>query len=492
MVKIKEHLKFTSIYTFFAAFPALLQLIVYPLIEGNNKLGPRQFGFLGITETIIALVALFCLFGMGAGITRFYYDYNDTKKNYNKLVSTSLNGILFRGLLLMGIAIVLSPLINKLLTQPELKNFQIYGPYLVISGFSRAILAFVIALFRQEKRLKAFVIISLFSGLFRSGFQLIGVSFWDMSFLGYVYGTAVGSGVITLFTIIYLYYKCGFHYDKDIRKQLFPFASSIIFSDLVFWCLAYADRYFLLNQPENLGIYDNAMKFAIGIQFILQGFTGSMQPDLFSRLKIGIKHTEQEVKQLLNLYMAESILVIVGCILPAMYFIHIFYQTKLILSASIIAIVFVKFIFTAQYNIFSLLILYSKKTNFIFYINIFVLIINVVLNFILTPYFGYYGAIISFFCSSIFQVIVSKYIQEKVIKISWNNIKVYYLPFGIILLAVILELLKIKTGGNMFLFAFILVFVSATSMFILYRNEISGLIIKLLKSNTNVFKNIKK
>jgi len=481
MVKIKEHIKFTSIYTFFAAFPALLQLIVYPLIEGNDKLGPRQFGFLGITETIIALVTLFCLFGMGAGITRFYYDYKDSQKSYNKLISTVLSGILFRGLLLFGIALVLSPFIDKLFVQQELKNFQLYGPYLVISGFSRAILALAIALFRQEKWLRAFVIISLFSGVFRSGFQLIGVNFWDMSFLGYIYGTAVGSGIITLLTIIYLFYKCGFHYDKEIRKQLFPFGASLIFSDLVFWCLAYADRYFLLNQTENLGIYDNAMKFAIGIQFILQGFTGSMQPDLFGLLKAGIQKTEREVKQLLNLYMAESILVIIGCIIPAMYFIDIFYQTKLTLSAGIIAIVFVKFIFTAQYNIFSLLILYGKKTNFIFYINIFVLIINILLNFFLTPKYGYYGCIVAFFCSSIFQVVVSKIIQGKIMKISWNNKKVFYLPIGIVLLAAILEFVKIKTGGNMFLFAFILILISGFSIFALYKNEIYSLIAKLLK-----------
>lgn len=482
MVNFKEHLKFTSVYTFFAAFPALLQLVVYPLIEGNDKLGPTQFGFIGITETIIALVALFCLFGMGAGITRFYYDYNDSQKNYNKLISTVLSGIIFRGLLLMGIALVLSPFINKLLPQNELQNFQLYGPYLVISGFSRAILACTIALFRQEKRLTAFVIISLFSALFRSGFQLAGVNFWDMSFLGYVYGTAVGSGIIALLAIIYLFYKCGFHYDKAIRKQLFPFGASLIFSDLVFWCLAYADRYFLLNQAENLGIYDNAMKFAIGIQFILQGFTGSMQPDLFGLLKAGIQKTEKEVKQLLNLYMAESILVIIGCIIPAMYFIDIFYQTKLTLSAGIIAIVFVKFIFTAQYNVFSLLILYGKKTKFIFYINIFVLIINIALNYFLTPIYGYYGCIIAFFCSSLFQVIASKIIQEKIIKISWNNTKIYYLPIGIVLLAAILEFIKIKISGDMFLFALILVVISGLAIVALYRNEIYSLISKFLKS----------
>jgi len=482
MVNFKEHLKFTSIYTFFAAFPALLQLIVYPLIEGNDKLGPRQFGFIGITETIIALVALFCLFGMGAGITRFFYDYNDTKKNYNKLISTVLSGIIFRGLILMGVALILAPFINRLFPQTELKNFQLYGPYLVISGFSRAILACTIALFRQEKRLSAFVIISFFSALFRSGFQLAGVSFWDMSFLGYVYGTAVGSGIVTLFAIIYLFYKCGFHYDKAIRKQVFPFGASLIFSDLVFWCLAYADRYFLLNQTENLGIYDNAMKFAIGIQFIIQGFTGSMQPDLFGLLKTGLQKTEKEVKQILNLYMAESILVIIGCIIPAMYFIEIFYQTKLTLSAGIISIVFVKFIFTAQYNIFSLLILYSKKTKFLFYINIFVLVINVGLNYFLTPKYGYYGCIIAFFCSSFFQVIVSKIIQEKLLKISWNNIKVYYMPIGIVILAAILEFIKIKTSGNMFLFAFILVLVSGLLVFALYRNEIYSLMLKFLKS----------
>ncbi len=480
-MKYKEHIKFTSIYTFFAAFPALLQLIVYPLIEGNHKLGAVQFGHLAITEAIISFVALFCLFSMGAGVTRFFYDYNDTKQNYNKLVSTILNGILLRGLLLMGIALVFAPFINTLFKDKDLQQFQLYGPYLVVSGLCRAVLAMSIALFRQEKRLLAFVVISFLSGTFRSGFQLVGVLYWDLSFIGYALGTAVGSGIITLGMIVYTYYKCGYHYDKAIRKQLRPFVINLIFADFVFWGLVFADRFFLLGQPENLGIYDNAMKFAIGIQFILQGFTGSMQPDLFALLKTGLHSTEQEVKKLSNLYMAESIFVVMMCILPAMYFITLFYQTKLLVSVSIISIVFVRYIFMAQYNVFSLPILFSKKTNLIFYINLCVFVLNVGLNFILAPLYGYYGAIAALFFSYGFQVVVTKIAQARVIPISWNNIKLFYVPIGIVLLTIVLEVVKLQIGGNIFLFAGVLVLVSSAAMLTLYKREVMGLVSKLMK-----------
>jgi O-antigen/teichoic acid export membrane protein len=107
----KDHFKLTTVYTFFAAFPALLQLIVYPVIEGEKKLGAIDFGYLAITEAIISIIFIICTFGMGSGITRFFYDFKDSREKYNRLVSTVISGILGRGMLLMGIVLILAPLL---------------------------------------------------------------------------------------------------------------------------------------------------------------------------------------------------------------------------------------------------------------------------------------------------------------------------------------------------------------------------------------------
>ena len=104
MVNYKEYFKLSFLYTVVAAFPNVLQLIVYPIIEGKNKLTAFDFGHLAITEAITTFAFIVILFSMGSGISRFYYDYKHSKEGYNKLVSTTYNGILVRGALLLGCA----------------------------------------------------------------------------------------------------------------------------------------------------------------------------------------------------------------------------------------------------------------------------------------------------------------------------------------------------------------------------------------------------
>ncbi|MFO8023074.1 MAG: oligosaccharide flippase family protein, partial [Perlabentimonas sp.] len=239
MLNIKEHFRLTAVYTFFAAFPALLQLIVYPLIEGEGLLGATDFGYLAITESIISVASIFILFGTSSGIARLYYDYKDDSGDYNRLVSSVLTGILGRGLLLLGLSIVFGSVIGNLFPQQELQDFGDYGPLLMISGLNRAIIVMSITLFRHEKRILAFIIVSLASGLMRSAFQVIGVFFFDLSFLGYIQGTAIGGGAAALGVASYLYFSCGFHYNKSINKGLFSFSRPLFFSDLVFWGMLY-------------------------------------------------------------------------------------------------------------------------------------------------------------------------------------------------------------------------------------------------------------
>ncbi|MFP4555863.1 MAG: lipopolysaccharide biosynthesis protein [Bacteroidales bacterium] len=475
MLNIKEHFKLTAVYTFFAAFPALLQLIVYPLIEGKGLLGATDFGYLAITESIISVASVFCLFGTSSGIARLYYDYNDDRSDYNRLVSSVLTGILGRGLLLLGFSIIFGSFIGDLFSHQELQDFGDYGPLLMISGLNRAIIVMSITLFRHEKRILAFIIVSLASGIMRSAFQVIGVLFFELSFLGYVQGTAIGGGATALGVASYLYFSCGFSYNKTINRGLYSFSRPLFFSDLVFWGLLYIDRFFLIDKPDDLGVYDVALKFAIGIQLIIQGLSSAIGPELFRNLKEGVSKRAQEIMMISNLFVAEAIGIIMICIIPAMLFISVFYETELTLSAGLIAITFVRYIFRVQYQVFSLPVMFSKRTNIIFYINVGVLILNTLLYWVLIPLYSYYGAIMAYFFSNFLQVIIFRFVQGKIIPIKWNSNKVFYFPLGIILTASLLEFLKVYLGINAYLTSTLLIIITFIGYYVIYRKEVEGI-----------------
>ncbi len=474
MINLKEHFKLTAVYTFFAVFPALLQLIVYPVIEGKDRLGAEDFGYLAITEAIITAVFIICLFGTGNGIARLYYDNKENIKDYNNLVSTVLNGILARGMLLIGISVIVSPFAGNFFPHEAMQNFNEYGPALFISGVCRAIIVVAVTLYRHERRLALFIIISVIAGLLKASMQVYTVLVHNLSFVGYVHGTAIGSGVTAIIIIFLIYKSCGLHFNKKINLSLYKFSSPLFFSDIIFWGLLFADRFFLLNKPEELGIYDNALKFAIGVQLIIQGLSSAIQPEIFRFLKEGIKTKEKEIKQLSNIFMLESLFIITVAIIPAMLFISIFYETSLTASAGLVAIVFVRFILRAQYLVFSWPIMFSKNTKLFFTLNLMVLIICLFFNWLLTPKIGYYGAIISFFIAFIFQVFAFKIAQNKTIPIKWNYKKILYFPLIIVLTAAILEILKLSININPYFTSIILIVVVFSGIFLLYKSEINN------------------
>jgi O-antigen/teichoic acid export membrane protein len=473
----KEFFKLSFLYTAVAAFPPFLQLIIRPLIEGDNKLNPADFSQIEIAETITSLAFIIALYSMGNAISRFYYDYTDNQKGYNKLVSSVMNSILIRGFLFLGMAFLFRNQIGALFSQPELQDFSKYGFAAIIIGINRAINITAFTLYRNEKKVRKYLIFSFLLGIFRAAFQLIGVFYYDMSFVGYLYGSCIGSGLVAISILIYTYSQSGFHLDRKIMKPVNQFAAPLFQYYLVYWGISFADRYFLESTPVMLGIYSQALILGKGIEVVLQGLQGASQPEMFRMLKEGVETNLGEIKKLSNLLMAQSQLVIALAIIPAMIYCMVF-KTDLRLAAGLIAIVFIRYILRTQYIIFSFPVYYEKKTRFFFYLNIGVLIINLGLLYFLIPLIGLYGAIAAIIVSQIVQVLGIYLYQKSIINISWNLNKLLIFPLFIVGVTVALEFLKVKLGWNEYLTAGLVILSMIASLSFLYRNEIRNIFSK--------------
>lgn len=476
----KEFFKLSFLYSAVAAFPPILNLFVRPLIEGPNKLAPADFSQIEITETFTSLAFIIAIFGMSSAIARFYYDHIENKNDYNKLVSGIFNSIIFRGLLVLLVAFIFREQIGKLFTQSELQDFSKYGFVAILIGIFRAINTTAFALYRNEKKVRLYLILGFSLGLLRAIFQLIGVLYYDMSFIGYVYGSAIGSGIISITILIYTYYKYGFHYNRQILKPANKFALPLFEFAFVAWGINFADRYFLESTPITLGIYAQALLLGRGIEIIVQGFQGAVQPEMFRMMKDGIEKNIGEIKKISNLLMAQSQLLIAAAIIPAMLYCLIF-KTDLKLAVGFIAIVFIRYILRAQYIIFALPVYFEKKTKFFLYINLIVLAINLLLLYWLVPIIGAYGAVAAILISQSVQVLGIYFYQEKIISISWNINKLLIFPFAIIIITVVAEIVKLQFDLNPFITAAIVVMVIFGSLTILYKNEIRNIINKRWK-----------
>lgn len=475
----KEFFKLSFLYTVVAALPPLLNLFVRPLIEGEGKLNATDFSQIEIAETFISLAFIIATFAMNNAISRFYYDHEDNPGNFKRLVSGIFNSILFRGAVILFVAYIGQGYIGKFFSQPELQDFSSYGFIAIAIGISRAINITAFALYRNEKRVRRYIIIAFLLGFLRSIFQIIGVFYFEMSFVGYLYGSAIGGGLVSIIILFYVYRQSGFHLNWKFLKPANIFALPLFEYALVAWGITFADRYFLESNPVILGIYSQALILGRGIEIIIQGMQGASQPEIFRLMKGGIEKNSGEIKKLSNILMAQSQLLIATAIIPAMLYCLLF-KTELKLAAGLIAIVFIRFTLRTQYSIFAWPVFFKKRTSNFLYLNLFILIVNLTLLYFLIPVWGVYGAITAFLTSQTLQVIGIYYIQKRMVTIDWNLNKTLIYPLIIVGLTVFTEIIKVKAGLADFPMAIVVVILIYGSLFLLYKNEIRGLSQKVI------------
>lgn len=481
MVNFKEHFKLTALYTFFAAFPAVLQLVVYPVIEGNDRLGAEDFGYLAVAEALLSFLVMFALYGMAITISRYYFDVKDDPDKYRKLVSTIFTGVVIRGGFILLLVVVFADFFGGFFKEPALADFRQYGHYLAIIAFNRTVIMVALALYRNAKMVQMFVVVSLLSGLARSVFQVVGVLYFDLSFIGYLTGTAIGGGTAALVILIHTYARCGFHYSRSVTGSLTKYAFPLFMADIVVWGIMFFDRFLLVNDPESLGIYDNALKFAMGIQFVTQGLSGYVQPELYRMFNHKGERDDKGIRSQSNLFMAENIGIISILMLPVMVFIAWFYETSLVISAGLIPLVFARYILYAQYQIFLWPILFLKRTSAFLYVNLAVLVLVIALNLWLIPHYGYYGSILAALAGGLLQVGCFYLIQQRLMPFRWNMTKMIWFPLMFIAVMMILEWLKHHMSLDPFVAAGLLTTFSLVFLAVMYRKEFQSIAKKYLR-----------
>jgi O-antigen/teichoic acid export membrane protein len=475
----REFFKLSFLYTAVAALPPLLNLIIRPFMEGNGRLIPDDFSRIEIAETIITLVLVIASFATSNSISRFFYDYNDDQKKLNVLVSGIFNSIVFRGIIILIIAFLARNYIGRLFTQPELQDFPKYGFAAIAAGINRSVNLTAFMLYRNEKKVRKYLILSFLLGVLRSGFQLAGVYFYDMSFVGYVYGTWIGSSLITIPILFFTYKKCGFHYDFKMMKPVNQFAMPLFEYGIILWGLSFADRFFLESSPAILGIYSQAVLLGRGIEIILQGLQGASQPEMFMLLKQGVGESLDDIKKLSHFLMAQSQIIIAAAILPAMAYCSIF-KTDLKQAAGYVTIIMVSYILRTQYLILSFPVYFEKKTNVLLYLNLIVLAVNLVLLYILVPYMEAYGAIAALLVSLVLQVVGIYFIQRSMVKINWNLKKLMIYPLAIVAVTIFAEIIKQKLHLSMYFTAVIVTLLIVCNQVLLYRREIKSIFSRYL------------
>ncbi len=228
--------------------------------------------------------------------------------------------------------------------------------------------------------------------------------------------------------------------DRQLGKEMVTFAVPNMGSNVVNSIRTNIDRFFLSRylDGEQFGIYSFGSRIAAFISMVIAAFDIAFSPMVFANWnKEGVK------KQIAKTQVFFLLLLIAVCFLVIAFsdqLILLFGSSAYIESKKIIPLLAFGYVLLGLYTFWSVGISYAKKSGYNFLVLMLGLIVNYLVNIILTPDYGQYGTAIGWIAGNFVFVYAALWFSQKYYKVPYNHL------LNAIILAVSLTLIVLATN----------------------------------------------
>lgn len=379
----------TSIYSIGIILPQAAGFILLPVY--TRCLSPEDFGIVSsmhVLKTILAVLFTLCL---ERSIVRLYWDHKseDAKRDFLGTITISITVI---SIVIISLLFLLQNYVGRIYKSIDFSPLFVYA---ILTGF----------LFVFSHIPKMHLILKEKAGKFvlLSSVQLIANIFFILLFIigkkegaaGYLKGQMFGAAL--LFPIyIYISLKAiNLKFNLSIFKSSALFSLPIIPTILSAWVLNLSDRIFLERyfNLEDVGIYSLGYKIA-GLILIFSGaFNMAYSPTFF---KLANSDDQSNAKNTLFRYNYSYLVAVIFICFAISFFakevITLVFDTKYNSAHFFVPLIAFSYLFTMADGLTGMFFQQSKKMKENMIKGLSVAGINIILNFLLIPRFGAYGA----------------------------------------------------------------------------------------------------
>ena len=452
-----DTLKHTS--TYFTATILINALGIISLPVYTSFLTTAEFGIVEIFNNTIKVLAVLMTFNTHQAVGRYYFE---GKKDWNIFLGTSLITTFFVFVVVSIILFISQRWILYYLNIPQALFYWFFP-----ATISLAILAIFSQLFVAKKQS---FLVSKGQVLFSYG-RFFGAVIGLLWVVPLYFGRVIGDVILSVFIAAYLFYKIWPHIkwkiNLDHLKYNLKFSLPLIPYSLSGFILNFFDL-FMINSSNNsdAGIYAFAYKIGFLFLGLDQALHNATKPDFYKIMNSGTYELLiDQIKSMLKFHAIGATFLIlfasdIGYLLAR--------NAAYTYSLNIVPIIVIGYLFFASYNFYARLLFYSKKTYYISIITLFVAFLNIVLNIIYIPLYGYEAAAYTTLASFIVMLILGRIVVINVLKLPAppffriiKNIGMILLLGGIMIMLLQLELpyplmfcLKILIFGSLGVFLF--------------------------------------
>ncbi len=457
-------LKNTSLYTIGNILPQAAGFFLLPIY--TRYLTPADYGIVSSMQVLSTMLTVFFTMAIDRSIYRLYFDFKTDKDRRDYLGTITLS-LFFISCAVLLLLFVFKGAVGQIY---ESISFFPYYVYAILTAFFSVFTIVPKIYFQVNEKAGKFVFLSITQFLLSTGLVLWFIIGKKNGAVGMLEGRMIAA-VIILPLFFYISYRTiNFTFKKQIFKESLAFSLPMIPGLMMAWVLNLSDRIFIERyfNLHDVGIYSLGYKIAGLVLIIASAFYLAYNPVFY---KLANSENQKQAKEMLfkynNSYIVVVLFITFFIVLFSKEAIQLLLNSKYYESYKIVPIISFAYLISQTSALFNLMIYQNKKVMPLTIIGFIGAAINILLNFLLVPPFGAYGAgyatVISF---AIIFILSWRYAKKcYFIPFNWKLLSsllliavgVIYL-FSTINLSNIFYMLILKTGFLLLALAVIYVF----------------------------------
>lgn len=478
-MKVPKVLSNSVIYTGVSVLQQCASFFLLPLY--TNYLTPADYGITGVVTSISSLLAIFTTLGISTAANRFYYKYHGEPEYVRRLYGTIGCAVILQSVLFGGIFLIA----HKWIIDPLIGNISFY-PY-VLLGILNVLVAPLYNMFQGYLQT---IQNGMRYGINTMAYFLVLVSLtitfivgFEMGALGVLLAQFVTSVLFFIYVIFAFFKHQKVCIEKSILKDTYKYSLPLLPHTLANWSNGTIDKILVndIRSESDAGIYNLGRQYSSVANTISVAFNSAYVPWFFDkandiRTNMSLIRKMSEISVCVMSFLCIIMSLFAQEILDFMISNPAYNDVWRVIPFLLCGIIFNNIYF------FYVNVLFLKNTGVIFTITVSTIAINVGLNILLIPVYGYIGCglanMATFFMKSVIAVIVS---MRKNKEIRFRTLYLYII--GIISSAICLVALfmdRLSPWTSVATKAVFVLFVSVC-LFFRYKDEFMIMYNSLLK-----------
>ncbi|MDK0650785.1 oligosaccharide flippase family protein [Clostridium perfringens] len=427
----KKVIKNSIIYTFCGLLLKAFNFLLLPLY--TSYLTTNDYGITNLVSSFNSVMGVVVVFSLYSAITRFYADYKYDKNKVKRLYGTVITFTLISGTIFFVLFIILKPLIMRYI----FKGMNFYPTVLLaliglIFVCLQTIYQFILQAMEMAHKYTIRSIIYFFVVL---GLNILFVVVFKWGANGVLLAALLANIMFT----IYMFIDLNNHgiiticIDKEILKKTLRYSIPILPHNLSTTIASLVSNIFIGDNfsLSSIGLFGLAVQFGNITDTIQASVNNAFTPWFYDVLNKKDNNFKQEIVKLSNILLWIYGILFLGIALFSQDLIIIFLNKSYWKAWTVIPFIIISFsIKTIYYFYINILFYYKEATKYIFVATLSSSICNIVLSAIFIPKMDMYGSVLADAIAMLLRVVIVVALSKRYESVGYkinNFIKAFFL-----------------------------------------------------------------